>query len=425
MSESLALGIDIGTSGVRVVATNAAHEAVAVSTIALPAPIRDENHITQKAELWWEAVCQVLDDLRSKIAFERVVALSVDGTSGTIVPINSNGETLSPASMYNDSSANSASELIAKIAPPETAAHGVTSPLGRALAFQNNKNVKRILHQADWISSQFTGRFDTSDENNALKTGYDPITQTWPAWIEAVGLDLKLLPTVVPIGTVSGYVCTDIQKRFGFTKETKTVAGTTDGCAAFLATGADLVGDGVTSLGTTMVIKLLSNKPIFAAQFGIYSHRMGDLWLPGGASNSGGAALLKFFDVAQMAALEPHMDIEHPTGFDFYPLQGTGERFPVYDPLMQSRVSPRPESNEQFLQALLEGVANVEEMAYRRMAELGGPSLQRIFTVGGGAKNRSWVHIRAKKLGVSIQQPDSEEAAVGTARLAWKGYHAD
>ena len=47
MSEFLALGIDIGTSGVRVVATNAAHEAVAVSTIALPAPIRDENHITQ------------------------------------------------------------------------------------------------------------------------------------------------------------------------------------------------------------------------------------------------------------------------------------------------------------------------------------------------------------------------------------------
>ena len=73
------------------------------------------------------------------------------------------------------------------------------------------------------------------------------------------------------------------------------VAGTTDGCAAFLASGASEAGDGVTSLGTTLTLKLLSATPVFAPQFGVYSHRIGDQWLAGGASNSGGGVLASLF----------------------------------------------------------------------------------------------------------------------------------
>lgn len=423
--EPLALGIDIGTSGARIAATNAVNEIVAFAATALPAPITAGNSIVQDPDLWWYAVTKILEEIRTKISFENVVAISVDGTSGTIVPINKTGEAVAHASMYNDASAKTAASLIAKFAPLETAAHGVTSPLGRALAMQGLTGVARILHQADWILSHFTGRFETTDENNALKTGYDPISRSWPDWIEAVGFDCKLLPKVVPVGTVIGVVSSEMQKQFGFRKNTKVVAGTTDGCAAFLATGADQVGDGVTSLGTTMVIKLLSDKPIFAPQFGLYSHRMGDLWLPGGASNSGGAALLKYFDANQMGALEEKMQIDRPTGYGYYPLSGVGERFPIYDPQMQSRVSPRPVDDAQFLQGLLEGIADVEVLSYQRMQQLGGPALKRIFTIGGGSKNKAWSHIRAKKLDVPMQVPASQEAAVGAARLAWKGAHAN
>ena len=424
MTEALALGIDLGTSGVRVVATNAQHDVIAFATTPLPAPLRAGHHVTQNAEVWWQAVCTVLDELRLKISMSSVVAISVDGTSGSIVPIDIDGRPLAPASMYNDRSDRQVAESIARIAPPETAAHGMTSPLGRALAFQNIKNIARILHQADWIISHFTGRFDTSDENNALKTGYNPITRAWPDWIERAGFDLKLLPNVVPVGSVTGLVCTGMQQRFGFSNSARVVAGTTDGCAAFLASGASKIGDGVTSLGTTLVIKLLSEAPIFASQCGIYSHRIGDLWLAGGASNSGGAALLKFFDADQMAALEPLMRVDHPIGLDFYPLQGTGERFPVYDPQLKSRVSPRPADDAQFLQALLEGVGHVEALAYQRMAELGGPALNRVFTVGGGAKNTAWGEIRSRILKLPLHHPASEDAAAGTARLAWKGFYA-
>jgi D-ribulokinase len=421
MHSLLALGIDVGTSGVRVVATNAHHEVIALAQTNLLEPNKDGPAITQDATLWWLAVTDVLDQLRTMISFERVAAICVDGTSGTIVAVDKNGWPLAPASMYNDASARAAADIIARVAPPETAAHGVTSPLGRAITLQKLPGVARILHQADWVMSQFTGAFDTSDENNALKTGYDPALRVWPQWIEAAGFDLDLMPRVVAVGEIVGTVQQGIQLRFGFNKNTKVVSGTTDGCAAFLATGANRIGDGVTSLGTTMVIKLLSNEPIFAPQFGLYSHRIGDLWLPGGASNSGGAALLKHFNAKQISALEALMNVQEPTGHKYYPLLGVGERFPVYDPLMQSRDKPRPASDAVFLQGLLEGIADVEVLAYQRLAELSAPTLKRVFTVGSGSKNKTWCEIRARKLKVSMEIPASDQAAVGAARLAWKG----
>ena len=50
------------------------------------------------------------------------------------------------------------------------------------------------------------------------------------------------------------------------------VAGATDGCAAFLATGVDKPGEAVTSLGSTLVLKLASEQPLFAPEYGLYSH---------------------------------------------------------------------------------------------------------------------------------------------------------
>ena len=55
------------------------------------------------------------------------------------------------------------------------------------------------------------------------------------------------------------------------------------------------------------------------------------------------------------------------------------------------------------------------------MTELGGPTLANVFTVGGGARNRSWANLRARVLGVPLREPASEEAAVGAALLAWRG----
>ena len=104
-------------------------------------------------------------------------------------------------------------------------------------------------------------------------------------------------------GDIISAVHPAIAKQLNLRSDTIIIAGTTDGCAAFLATGAQEIGDAVSSLGSTLTVKLLSDQPVFAPQFGVYSHCLGDQWLVGGASNTGGAALRRFFSDVQMTEL--------------------------------------------------------------------------------------------------------------------------
>lgn len=418
----LVLGIDVGTSGVRVAAVDAHGALAGMAAAPMAAPDRDGARVAQAPSVWWDATDRALRQLLATVDAGAVRALAVDGTSGTVLAVDASGAPVGPASLYNDACAPAIAARIGAIAPETSAARGTTSALGRAIALQDRPGVARVLHQADWIAARFTGRFDVSDENNALKTGYDPMARAWPDWIARTGLRPGLLPAVVPAGHPLASLSRTTCAAYGFAPGTLAVAGTTDGCAAFLATGAAEPGEAVTSLGSTLVLKLLCDAPIFAPAYGVYSHRIGDGWLAGGASNSGGAALLPFFSAERMAALEPDLDPDHPLGLDFYPLPAPGERFPIHDAALPSRTGPRPVGGDAaFLQALLEGVAGVEALGYRRLAELGAPPLRSLRTVGGGARNAAWGRIRSRALGVPLTAPAQAEAACGAARLAWRG----
>ena len=414
-----ALGIDIGTSGVRIAAVDKAGSLLAMAEAPIVAPVQNSGRILQDANIWWEALRQAFDTL--DIEEHTILALAVDGTSGTILPIDKQGTPLDLASMYNDLAERSDVGRVVAVAPKETAALGGSSPLARALPMQERGSPSRILHQADWIAGRLGGRFDVTDENNALKTGYDPLSRTWPSWIAKTGMKLELLPEVVAAGTAIGKIGREAAEALGLPDDVMIVAGTTDGCAAFLASGASEPGDGVTSLGSTLTLKLLSDRPVFAPHYGIYSHRIGDRWLAGGASNTGGAVLSHYFTREQIARLTPLIDPALPTGLDYYPLAKPGERFPINDPAFAPRVSPRPDDDRLFFQAMLEGIAAVEALGYRRLAELGASPLRSIRSVGGGAANPAWTKIRVRALGVTAIDAVSEHAAVGTARLAWRG----
>lgn len=411
----LAIGIDVGTSGVRAVALGP--DGIPAGEAATPMSAHGDN--PRAPDVWWSATAAALAMLLAQVDATRVGALAVDGTSGTVLPIDATGRPLAEPLMYNDPVADRALlDRIAAEAPATSAAHGATSGLAKALVFQSTPGIARILHQADWIAARFSGRFDVSDANNALKTGYDPVAGEWPGWITRTGLRDGLLPDVVVPGTVTGAITAEAAARFGLRPDTRVVAGTTDGCASFLATGAANAGDGVTALGSSLTIKLLSDRPIFAPKYGIYSHRIGDTWLAGGASNTGGKVLAEHFSPAQLAALSAAIDPETDAGLAYYPLLRPGERFPIADPALPPRLSPRPTDDAIWLKAMLEGIAAIEALAYRRLAELGGPTLATVRTVGGGAGNAVWSRIRARRLGVPFPAAASEEAAAGTARLA-------
>jgi D-ribulokinase len=416
------LGIDVGSSGVRIVARGQYGAQLALSETAMNLPLQSGIRLLQDPQLWWQAIEKTFAGL--KLDGLNVRALAIDGTSGTIVPIDAKGGPVGLASMYNDLAEKENVNRVVAAAPKETAALGGSSPLARSLGIMNG--AARIVHQADWLMGQFCKCFDVTDENNALKLGYDPVARKWPDWIGATGFDVKLFPHVVPVGTKIGMITQARAKQFGLPADVAIVTGTTDGCAAFLASGAKAAGDGVTSLGTTLTLKLLSDFPVFAPQYGIYSHRIGNRWLAGGASNSGGKVLAQEFKKDEMARLTALVDPEKPTGFAYYPLPSIGERFPINDPELSPRMTPRPADDAVYFQALLEGIASIEALGYQRLAALGATSLKTIRSAGGGAANDKWTAIRLKKLGVPELASASEHAAMGAARLAWWGIgHAD
>lgn len=418
MGTTVVLGIDVGTSGVRIAAVDATLVVRAVAQVAMPAAGSVGMRVQQDPSIWWHATSAALRAL--DLAGLDARALAVDGTSGTILEVHDDGSPAGLASMYADRADDEHVQRVADAAPPETAALGHASPLARALRFRTAG--ARLVHQADWIAAQFSGRFDVTDENNALKTGYDPLRRAWPSWLDDTGMDTTRLPRVVPAGTDVGLIRSSVAREFGLPDDVAIVSGTTDGCASFLASGASQPGDGVTSLGTTLTVKLLSEAPVTAPTFGVYSHRIGDQWLAGGASNTGGGVLAAHFSRDELAHLTARLRPDQPTGLDYYPLVTPGERFPVNDPHLAPRLTPRPIDDAQFLQAMLEGIAAIEGLAYATLVSLGTSPLRTVRTTGGGAVSDAWTAIRGRVLGVPMLPPASPDAAVGVARLAWRGF---
>jgi sugar (pentulose or hexulose) kinase len=88
---------------------------------------------------------------------------------------------------------------------------------------------------------------------------------------------------------------------------------------------------------------------------------------------------------------------------------------------LAARITPRPVEEHRFFQALLEGVASVEALAYQRLAGLGAPHLRRVISIGGGARNEAWTEIRRRTLGVPVTIAEQTEASLGAALLALQG----
>jgi len=412
------LGIDLGTSGARAAAVDGAGNPVAWVRRDLPS----DEASRRNPGAWAHAVEDAVKELRARIEGRRTCAVSVDATSGTVLGLGKDGRPVGEPLMYDqDVRRPEWVRRIAEVAPRESAAHGASSGLIRSLALQERPGVTRILHQADWLMEQVAGRPTPTDESNALKTGYDPVARKWPAWIRDAGLDPALLPAVLPSGAEIGRTAGSL----GLPADVPLIAGFTDGCASFWATGAERPGDGVTALGSSLTLKLLSDRPVFAPTYGIYSHRVGDRWLAGGASNSGGAALLGFFTPERVETLSKRIDPMLDSGLDYVVLPRPGERFPVSDPDLAPRTHPRPKDDIAFLHGLLEGVARTESLGYRRLAEHGAPPLSSLRSVGGGAANPAWTRMRLRILGVKEAPALSTEAAVGTARLARSGVRGD
>lgn len=325
MPNDIFIGIDLGTSGARAIAIDKDQAVIAEGKSGLA----DHGTDHRDPAIWRATVFTALSRVTKAIERTYIKAIAIDGTSGSMLPIDAEGTPLAQAHMYNDPCyVTEILDIISKTAPLESAAHGATSGAAKALLFQTlAPNAHQIVHQADWLTGQFCGVY-ASDDNNALKTGYDSVTRTWPDWMEKAGIDRARLPEVNEPGTSIGPIQRQLADQFDLPRSTLIVSGTTDGCAAFLATGASQPGDGVTSIGTTLILKIISEKPIFDPTSGIYSHRLLGNWLAGGASNTGAGVLLNHFTLDEITALSAQIDPGIRLDLDYYPLSKPGRAFP-------------------------------------------------------------------------------------------------
>ena len=429
-ADCLFLGIDIGTSGVRGSVINAKGEELTSYRTALKSPDIKGTRIEQDPLIWKQATHKVIkalsDQLHSCSDPKTIVAIAIDGTSGTVLVCDEAGTPLSKALMYNDQSCSKEATQIAEIAPADCGAHGASSSLAKAMfLLKLHPEAIHICHQADWISASLTGKYGVSDENNCLKLGYNSLEVLWPKWLNKLDIENSKLPRALKPGSLIATINPKVASELGLAESCQIIAGTTDSIAAFIATGANKIGDAVTSLGSTLVLKIIADKPVFAPEFGIYSHRLGEYWLAGGASNSGGGVLKKYFNQQQLDAMTPRLKPKEKTGLNYYPLASTGERFPRNDANLQPKLEPRPDDDLTFFQAILEGIANIEAEGYQQLSKLGAPTPQRVFSAGGGSNNPAWRTIREDTLNTPVIVAEQTEASYGSALLARQGYSGE
>lgn len=419
------LGIDLGTSGVRAIAINRDRKIMDMARADYD--IRD-------CQTWRIALQDVISQLSLEIR-QNIKSIAIDGTSATVLLGDRHGKALKPPMIYSDICASEVLALVKQIAPPQHIVCSATSSFAKLIALvQDVKPTTEpdqklyLLHQADYLGFLLHGKLGISDYHNVLKLGYDPILLTYPDWLQnwAVSNPAVILPKVLAPSTPVGKIQPEIAHRLDLSKDCMIVAGTTDSNAAFLAsvgTATPAIGTAVTSLGSTMVLKVLSDCPINDARYGIYSHRFehpeyGCLWLVGGASNVGGAVLRQFFSDQQLIELCDRINPEIPSPLDYYPLPKTGDRFPINDPHLTPRLEPRPDDPAAFLHGLLESMARIEAQGYGLLKDLGASSVQQIYTAGGGANNPVWTKIRDRNLQIPMAKSSQIEAAYGAALLA-------
>lgn len=411
------LGIDFGTSGVRACVIAPSGEIDAFERIDFGGVEADEA-----AGVWSEALFSVITAIPAG-SRRRIAALAVDGTSGTVLACDEALNPTYPPLPYNDARATAEAAAIARAGGPDSPAASGSSGLAKVLWLKTHLGLTRArlyLNQADWLTGLLSDRAGLSDYHNALKMGYDVEALHWPEWVEYLA-DVDYLPQVVAPGSAIACVARPRASQLGLHPDCLVRAGTTDSIAAFIAAGVREPGGAVTSLGSTLVLKLLSETRAESGRYGVYSHWFGDLWLVGGASNTGGGVLRQHFADHELEELSRRIDPETDSGLDYYPLPCPGERFPYNDPAMPPRLDPRPPERYRFLQGLLEGLASVEALGYSRLQELGATPLKSVVSSGGGASNPVYTRLRARRLGVPVTPAARQEAAFGAACLARDG----
>ncbi|QEC41527.1 FGGY-family carbohydrate kinase [Pseudobacter ginsenosidimutans] len=429
MSEAYFIGIDIGTQGARVVMLDETGRQLGAKEEVFP--LTEDSREEQSPELWWECCCRLIPalvkEVKDQAPMEKIKAVAVTSTSGTIIPLDQDFNPLHNAIMYSDPRSAQQASFCKAIAEKNVqegyTAFNASSGLPKMRWFletcpEKTEQLYKFIHASDFITGRLSGQYDITDYTNAMKSGYDLHKDQWPGYIaEQIGIRREWLQEVKPSGEPIGVIRKELAKQFGLPETLIVTTGMTDGCASQVASGAVSPGQWNTTIGTTLVIKGVTKQSVNDPSGAIYNHRHpAGYWMPGGASNTGADWVSKLFGGQDLQNLGKEAALRLPAASLAWPLLQKGERFPFVSP---QAVGFWPEGDEvEKFTACMEGVAFIERFAYERIALLSGEKIEKVFSAGGGSNSDTWLLIRSSVLKVPVCKMKNVSGAAGAAILA-------
>jgi D-ribulokinase len=435
-------GIDLGTTGIRGMVTDSAGNIIVNVQEVIPweALYQGCDNLAagwheQNPKSWVETFYRVLTKIANELkkvgcAPREIEAICTDSTSGTILAVDESAKILTSAVMYNDLRSQGEAKTIQPVAEEFSRKIGykfnASFSLPKLLWIKENtpmifKRTHKFLHANDFLVGLLSDEFFHSDSSNCLKTGYDFIDNKWPAFIEELGIPLEKLPEVVPSGKVVAKTSVKLEELTGWSSGISIVSGATDSTMALIASGASHYQDIFSSLGTTLVTRVLTRELIRDPLGRIYCHILPGkkrIYLPGGASSVGAECLQTYFLNINFKEYDRRALEYFPTSALTYPLVKKGERFPFINPNAEHFYIGPQENEFQRYTAYLQAVAFVERLSLEVFEELGIKMGDCVYTIGGATKSEPWLQIRADVLRKTIYRPKVIEAAFGAAILA-------
>jgi len=435
------LGIDLGTSEVKVVLVDSAGAVVASAGAALEVQRPHPRWSEQSPDAWWDATRTAVASLRAsqRTALATVRGIGLSGQMHGATLLDAGDRPLRPAILWNDvRSERECEELVARV--PATVAitgnlamPGFTAPKLLWVARHEPEvfsKVRTVLLPKDYLRLRLTGE-KVSDMSDAAGTLWlDVGRRDWSdAMLAGTGLTRANMPRLVEGSSPSGRLRPEVAAELGVDAPAIVAGGGGDNAASAVGIGAVAPGGGFVSLGTSGVVFVVNERfaPNPARAVHAFCHALPGRWHQMSVMLSAAICLrwaTRLLGVASeaeaVASLEGFGEPERASAPLFLPYL-SGERSPHNDPAAQGVFFGLTHATDRraLVYAVLEGVtfglADGLDALRAAGTEPGTLSL-----VGGGSRSAFWAQLVADALRTPVEVHSGGEAgaALGAARLA-------
>lgn len=418
------IGIDVGTSGAKVVATDLDGVRVADALVRYPTMTAGAG-AEQDARAWWAAVSQAT---ASVVAGHEVRAVAVTSQAPTLVPVDSAGEPTAPALTWLDRRATVEALRIAELAPESR--NGADPFFGTAklpwLAEHRSSALERaefVLSCNGFIVRALTGQAVLDETTASLMQGFDEASGDFADAVRSAEPSLRLLPPIVAADHVVGQVTAYASRATGIPEGTPVVAGGIDSIGSAIEAGVLAPGNPLVDMtGFSSVTILAVPRGTVVPGFIHSRHCVPGVDLLITAQVTAGAT------IDWVNGLDSTRDLRDDAALLARPRPGrltmvpslAGERTPSWNIGARGIIDGIDLATDgiDLMLAAMEGNALALSHDVQVLRDHGFP-VDQVISTGGGAASSAWLTIKADVLGVPVVRPESGHgAAHGAALLA-------